>query len=216
MLIIDEPIIQDFKEYSFCIKANLRDYEYNEEVIKDIKKLKNIFHIMIMEYSCRRIVDKNIVDELVYFPYLVYDCRYNIKEKKKEIENIAYEFFKLREKILDNTYEFVMNEKEENYCEEQYTKMLELEIECWKTSLGQTGFISVYEKTKKFDIYSSDIFLKKLKEIIEISKKINIFTKNIVRIICNVYDFFYKLNQKPDSLGEIERVYLEFIDTAFS
>lgn len=141
------------------------------EVIKDIKKLKSIFHIMIMEYSCRRIVDKNIVDELVYFPYLVYDCRYNIKEKKKEIENIAYEFFKLREKILDNTYEFVMNEKEENYCEEQYTKMLELEIECWKTSLGQTGFISVYEKTKKFDIYSSDIFLKKLKEIIEISKK---------------------------------------------
>ncbi|MDE7424441.1 MAG: hypothetical protein K2N51_12270, partial [Lachnospiraceae bacterium] len=42
MLILDEPIIQEFKEYSFWIKANLRDYEYNKEVIEDIKKYRVI------------------------------------------------------------------------------------------------------------------------------------------------------------------------------
>ena len=79
MSIIDEFIIQDFEEYSFWIKASLRDYEYNEDLVENIGKLKRILQIMCEKYAGHKVIDKYIVSEIVFFPRAIIGCRYNIK-----------------------------------------------------------------------------------------------------------------------------------------
>lgn len=203
MSIIDESIIQDFKGYSFWVEATLRDYEYNEDLVENIGKLKRILQIMCEKYAGHKVIDKYIVREIVYFPRAVLNCKYNIKDKQQEIENVASDFRKALSTILDGTWDFV-NEKEEIDLGEQYQRILEVEVECWENSLGKCGFVTAYNMSKKFDFVRCNIFLNMLKELVELSNKIGYYSKNAVRILCGVYEFYCELYDELDTLGEIE------------
>lgn len=211
MFIVKEKYLNEFMCNSFMVMANLRDYNYNLKTLVYCWKLWNNMMYLARLYANKKLIDKILVTELMTFSIAIFNCRFNIIAKKKEIESIACKFNKYRDKILDESYAFASNEKDESISDSRYDRILELEQECWDYSCGENGFISLYQQTKTFEVEKGYQFIDCLKEMAYLSNQIGLFTKNTVRIMCNVYDFFCELMETPFYTKEMDNIYTEFI-----
>ena len=212
MSIVEEKYFKEFMHNAFMIMADLRDYSYDAKTLKYCCKLWKNMSYLVEIYTNEQMIDKKIARELMTFSIAIFDCRFNIIAKKKEIESIACKFNKYRDKILDESYNFVSNEKDKSILDSRYDRVLELELECWDYSCGENGFISLYQQTKTFEVEKGYQFNDCLKEIAYLSNQIGLFTKNTVRILCNVYDFFCELMGTPAYSKKMDIIYSEFID----
>lgn len=212
--IIDTNMLKDFKCNSCWIKDDLRDYEYNEETIESVNRVYEILEVMCKKYAEYMVIDIEILNELIIVPQAIYNCRFNIIAKCAEIEQVSEKLCNYRKKILGNTYFYQRDEITDGLVKEKenYKEMRELEKKCWEFVYGKDGFVTVYKQTRKWEDDMQKLFIENLQKVFSLGEQTKIITKNMVRLISNVYDFYVSdyLEDNENFNRSIENAYRAF------
>lgn len=212
--IIDTNMLKDFKCNSCWIKDDLRDYEYNEETIESVNRVYEILEVMCKKYAEHIVIDIEILNELIIVPQAIYDCRFNIIVKCAEIEKVAEKLCNYRKKILGNTYSYQRDEITDGLVKEKenYKEMRELEKKCWEFVYGKDRFVTVYKQTRKWEDDMQKLFIENLQKVFYLGEQTKVITKNMVRLISKVYDFYVSdyLEDNENFNRSIENAYRTF------